>query len=171
MGYELYVYAPGDDEPSGEQISALLDVAGWQWALVESVESLRQSPHLNNSTALGWDLADDVGDSVVKAVAAANPELLSVPADMLPAVEIEIESPFTPDPEFISELRETAARPDLVSRVEDAVACYAFRAEGDVTETEVEFLWALASAVGVLTDGILEDVEEGSLIDCNDVED
>lgn len=171
MSYELYVYAPGDDEPPVEQISALLEVAGWQWALVESIESFRQSTHLHESTALGWDLADDVGDSVVKAVAAGNPELLSVPADMLPTVEVEKESPFEPDPGFISELRESEARPDLVSRVEDAASCYAFRAEGDVTEPEVEFLWALASAVGVLTDGILEDVEEGSLVDCNDVDD
>jgi len=171
MSYELYVYAPGDDEPPVEQISALLDVAGWQWTLVTSIDSFRQSSHLHDSTALGWDLADDIGDSVGKAVAEGNPEMLSAPADMLHAVEIEIESPFAPDPEFISELRESDARPDLVSRVEDAVACYAFRAEGDVTETEVEFLWALASAVGVLTDGILEDVEEGTLIDCNDVED
>jgi hypothetical protein len=170
MSYELYVYAPIEDEPPIDEISALLDVADWQWVLVTDLHSLEQSSNLHNSIAVGWDLADDIGDSVEKAVAEENPELLSAPVDMLNAVEIEVESPFVPDPEVISELRESDINPDLVSRVEDAVACYAFRVDGDVTEQTVEFIWALASAVGVLTDGVLEDVEDGALLDCNDIE-
>lgn len=171
MSYELYVYAPIEDEPPVDEISSLLDVAGWQWILVNGIDAFQQSSHLHDSTALGWDLADDIGESVDRAVAEENPELLSASVDTLNAVEIEVESPFAPDPEVISELRESDIKPDLVTRVEEAVACYAFRVEGEVTETTVEFLWALASAVGVLTDGILEDVEDNSLIDCNDIED
>jgi len=171
MSYELYVYAPIEDEPPVDEISGLLDVAGWQWVLVAGLDDFRQSSHLHDSTALGWDLADDIGDSVDKALAEENPELLSAPVDRLDAVEIEVESPFVPDPEVVSELRESDIRPDLVTRVEEAVACYAFRVEGEVTEQTVEFLWALASAVGVLTDGVLEDVEDGTLLDCTDIED
>ncbi len=171
MSYELYVYAPIEDEPPVTEISGLLDVAGWQCVLVTSIEAFQQALNLHDSTALGWDLADDVGDSVGRAVAEENPELLSMPVDKLTAVEIEVESPFVPDPEVVSELRESNLRPDLVTRVEEAVACYAFRVEGEVTETTVEFLWALASAVGVLTDGVLEDVEDGTLLDCTDAED
>jgi len=169
MSYELYVYASTEDEPPIDEISALLDVAGWQWALVEGLDDFRQAANLHDSTALGWDLADDFGDSVDAALADENPDLLSAPLDILTLVEIEVESPFDPDPEVISELREADIDPNLVTRVEEAVACYAFRIEGEVTEQTVEFLWALASAVGVLTDGVLEDVEDGTLLDCTDV--
>lgn len=171
MSYELYVYASTEDEPSVDEISALLDLAGWQWALVTSIETFRQATDLPGSTALGWDLADDIGDSVEEAVAQEDPESLSAPVDLLSAVRIEVEFPFDPDPQIISELRESDIDPDLVTRVEEAVACYAFRADGHATETTVEFLWALASAVGVLTDGVLEDVEDGSLLDCVEDED
>ncbi len=171
MSYELYVYAPIEDEPPIDEIASLLDIAGWQWALVSGVDDFQQASQLQDSTALGWDLADDVGDSVDKALAEGNSALLSAPVDTLCAVEIEVETSFVPDPEIISEFRESDIKPDLVTRVEEAVACYAFRVEGEVTEQTVEFLWALASAVGVLTDGVLEDVEDSSLLDCTEVED
>lgn len=170
MSYELYVYAPIEVEPPIDEISALLDVADWQWVLVNDLATFNQSTHLHGSTALGWDLADDIGDSIEKAMAEGNPELLAAPLENLDAVRIEVESPFTPDPGVISELREADIDPDLVARVEHARTCYAFRAEGKVAESTVEFMWALASAVGVLTDGVLEDVEDGALLDCNDVE-
>jgi len=171
MSYELYVYAPIEDEPPADEISALLDVAGWQWILVTGIETLQQASQLHGSTALGWDLADNIGYSLEKAVAEENPDLLSAPVEGLNAVEIEIECPFRPDPEIISEMRESDAKPDRVTRVEEAAACYAFRAGGHVTEQTVEFVWALASAVGVLTDGVLEDVEDASLLDCTEEDD
>jgi hypothetical protein len=168
MSYELYVYASTEDEPPVDEISALLDVAGWQWALVSDIETFARASDLSGAIALGWDLADDIADSAAEAVAEENPDLLSAPFDLLSAVEIEVEFPFDPDPEVISEMRESDVDPALVTRVEEAVACYAFRADGHVTESTVEFLWALASAVGVLTDGVLEDVEDSSLLDCTD---
>lgn len=171
MSYELYVYASTEDEPSVDEISELLDLAGWQWVLVAGIEKFQKTSELQGSTALGWDLADDIGDSVDEALAQEDPELLSAPLEMLSAVEIDVEFPFDPDPEIIAELRESDIDPDLVTRVEEAVACYAFRAGGQVTEQTVEFLWALASAVGVLTDGVLEDVEDASLLDCMEGDD
>ncbi len=171
MSYELYVYAATEDEPPVDEISALLEVAGWQWALITDIETFSQTSDLAGATALGWDLADDIGDSVAEAVAEENPGLLSAPIGLLSAVEIEVEFPFDPDAEVIAELRESDIDPKLVTRVEEAVACYAFRVDGQVTETTVEFLWALASAVGVLTDGVLEDVEDNSLLDCTDSDD
>jgi len=171
MSYELYIYASAEDEPSVAEISALLEVAGWQWTLVTDIETFSLTSSLSGATGLGWDLADDIGDSVAEAVAAENPGLLSAPLERLSAVEIEVEFPFDPDPEVISELRESDIEPRLVTRVEEAVACYAFRVDGQVSETNVEFLWALASAVGVLTDGVLEDVEDGTLLECTDTDD
>jgi len=168
MSYQLFVYARSADTPSIDDISGLLDVAGWQWAPVTDMESFQRAATVDGAIALGWDLADDIGDSVLEAVTHENPALVTEPLGLLCTVKISVESPFDPDPEIISDLRESDIDPALVTRMEEAAACYAFRADGRVTEETVEFMWSLASAVGVLTDGVLEDVEDGSLLDCTD---
>jgi hypothetical protein len=168
MDYQLLVYAPKPEPPSVETMTRLLELAGWQWAPIAGLESFSRTSELAGSVAVGWDLADDVGDSVIDAVAAADPELLSAPVDQLSAVDIALEDPSRPDPELISELRKTGADPDLVTRVEQAGVCWSFRTGGRVMEPTVEFIWALASAVGVLTDGVLLDDEDGTLLDCTD---
>lgn len=155
MSYQLFVYTRSVEAPSIDDISGMLDVAGWQWAPVTDMESFRRAESLNGAIALGWDLADDIGDSVIEAVTHENPDLVT-------------ESPFDPDPDVVSGLRESDVDPDLVTRVEEAAVCYTFRADGRVTEQTVEFMWSLASALGVLTDGVLEDEEDGSLLDCTD---
>jgi hypothetical protein len=168
MSYQLFVYARSADTPSIDDISGLLDVAGWQWVPVTDMESFRRAATVDGAIALGWDLADDIGDSVLEAVTHENADLVTEPLGLLCAVEVSMESPFDPGPDVVSELRESDFDPDLVTRVEEAAACYVFRADGRVTEQTVEFMWSLASAVGVLTDGVLEDVEDGSLLDCTD---
>jgi hypothetical protein len=168
MSYQLFVYARSVDAPSIDDISGLLDVAGWQWVPVTDMETFHRATAVDGAIALGWDIADEIGDSVIEAVTHENPDLVTEPLGLLSAVEISVESPFDPDPEVVSELRESDIDPDLVTRVEQATACYAFQADGRVTEQTVEFMWSLASAVGVLTDGVLEDVEDGSLLDCTD---
>ncbi len=168
MSYQLFVYTRSVEAPSIDDISSMLDVAGWQWAPVTDMESFRRAESLNGAIALGWDLADDIGDSVIEAVTHENPDLVTEPLGLLCAVEIAVESPFDPDPDVVSGLRESDVDPDLVTRVEEAAVCYTFRADGRVTEQTVEFMWSLASALGVLTDGVLEDEEDGSLLDCTD---
>ena len=169
MSYELYVYSATENEPAIDEISALLDLANWQWVPVTSLHAFTKASSLGGATAVGWDLADDIGDSVDRAVAEGDPELLTAAVTDLDAVTIEVESPYTPDPHVIAELRESDIDPDLVTRVETARTCYEFAAEGEIAESTVEFMWALASAVGVLTDGVLEDVEDGALLDCNEL--
>ena len=142
--------------------------AGWQWAGVSGLDSFAAASDLAGCTAIGWDLADDVGDSVLEAVAAGNPALVAAPAETLNAIEVALESPFTADSGRISSFRENGADPGLVARVEEAAACWTFRADGRVMEPTVEFIWALASAVGVLVDGVLEDEEDATLLDCTD---
>jgi hypothetical protein len=84
---------------------------------------------------------------------------------------VEVESPFRLDPDAVAELREDGHEPDLVTRIENAAACYRFSIDEPATEETVDFLWSLASAVGVLTDGVLEDLEDGALLDCTDDDD
>jgi hypothetical protein len=171
MSLELNVYAPEAGEPAMEDISKLLGLAGWRWAAVSDGPAPRRAERLHRARALGWESADGIGAAVNSALAMAAAEALAELSERLSVVAVEVELPFKLDPEAISELREDGHEPELVTRIEDAAARFRFSIEEPATEETVDFLWALASAVGVLTDGVLEDLEDGSLLDCTEAGD
>jgi hypothetical protein len=168
MSLDLCVYAANRSEPAIGAISKLLDFAGWRWVAVTNGAPLRRAERLDRSRAIGWDASDGIGAAVESAVAAGAAEALAALGDRVCEVAIEVESPFRPDSDVISELREEGHEPDLVTRIEEAAVCYRCTVDEPATEEAVEFLWALASAVGVLTDGVLEDQDDGTLLDCTE---
>jgi hypothetical protein len=171
MSFELCVYAPDAGEPAMEDISKLLGLAGWRWAAVAGGPAPRRAERLHGVRALGWESADGIGAAVNSALAMAAGEALAELSERLSIVSVEVEAPFRPDAEAVAELREEGHEPELVTRIEDAAACYRFSTDEPATEEAVDFLWSLASAVGVLTDGVLEDLEDGALLDCTDNDD
>lgn len=171
MSLELWIYAATGVEPQSDDIGKLLKIAGWRWALVSGGTAPRPATSLQRSRALGWEADDGIGATVEAALGAGAAAELGALGERLSVVEIEVESPFRPDPEAVAELREEGHEPGLVTRIEEAAACYRFATDEPATEETVEFLWALASAVGVLTDGVLEDLEDGALLDCTDDDD
>jgi len=171
MSLELRVYAASREEPTLEQVGKLLALSGWRWAAVAAEGAPRRASRLGGCRALGWDPADGIGAAVQSAVAAGSAEALGELADSLSEVAVEIAAPCPVDADALAELREEGHAPALVARIERAAARCRFSTAEPATEEAVEFLWALASAVGVLTDGVLEDVEDGTLLDCTEVED
>jgi hypothetical protein len=171
MSLELQVYAASPDEPTLEQVGKLLALSGWRWAAVAAEGAPRRAPHLNGCRALGWDPADGIGAAVQSAVAAGSGQALAELDDSLSEVAVEIAAPCTIDADALAELREEGHAPALVARIERAVVRYRFSTAEPATEEAVEFLWALASAIGVLTDGVLEDLEDGTLLDCTEIDD
>ena len=171
MSLDLCVYAATPDEPAIGAVSKLLGLAGWRWVAVTDGVPPRRAERLNRSRAIGWDASDDIGAAVESAVTAGSAEELAALGDRVCLVELEVESPFRLDPDVVSELREEGHEPDLVTRIEAAAACYRFTVDEPATEETVEFLWALASAVGVLTGAVLEDLDDGTLLDCTEEDD
>jgi hypothetical protein len=171
MSLELNVYAPQAGEPAMADISKLLGLAGWRWASVADGPTPHRAERLHRTRALGWEPSDAIGAAVDSALAAGAADALAELSERLSIVAVEVESPFRLDPEAVSELREDGHEPELVARIEDSAACFRFSIEEPATEEAVDFLWALASAVGVLTDGVLEDLEDGALLDCTDDDD
>lgn len=171
MSLELNVYAPKAGEPPMADISKLLGLAGWRWAPVADGPTPRRAERLHRTRALGWEPSDGIGAAVDSALAAGAADALAELSERLSIVAVEVESPFRLDPEAVSELREDGHEPELVTRIEDAAVCFRFSIDEPATEEAVDFLWALASAVGVLTDGVLEDLEDGALLDCTDDDD
>ncbi len=168
MSLELRIYAPAAGEPPMEDISKLLGLAGWRWVAVSDGPAPRRAERLHRARGLGWKSADGIGAAVNSALAMAAAEALAELSERLSVVAVEVETPVRPDADAISELREEGHEPELVTRIEDAAACFRFFTDEPATEETVDFLWALASAVGVLTDGVLEDLEDGSLLDCTE---
>ena len=170
MSLDLCVYAATRDEPRVGDISKLLGFAGWRWVAVSDGARPRRAERLDRSRAIGWEASDGIGigAAVDSAVAAGAAEELAALGHSVSVIALEVESPFRPDPDVISELREEGHEPDLVTRIEEAAACYRFSVDEPATEEAVEFLWALASAVGVLTGAVLEDLDDGTLLDCTE---
>ncbi len=171
MSLELQVYAAGREEPTLEQVAKLLALSGWRSVVVAAEGAPRRASGLGGCRALGWDPADGVGAAVQSAVAAGSAAALAELADSLSEVAVEVTAPCPIDGDALGELREEGHAPALVARIERAAVRYRFSTEEPATEEAVEFLWALASAVGVLTDGVLEDLEDGTLLDCTEVGD
>ena len=168
MSLDLCVYATTEAEPAAADISKLLGFAGWHWVAVSDGEGLRRAERLDRARAIGWEASDGIGAAVESAVAAGSAEELAALGDRVCEVGIEVESPFRPDGDLISGLREEGHEPDLVTRIEEAAVCYRFTVDEPATEDAVEFLWALTSAVGVLTGAVLEDLDDGTLLDCTE---
>jgi hypothetical protein len=169
MSLELQVYAASREEPTLEQVGKLLALSGWRWVVVAAGVAPRRASGLGGCRALGWDPADGIGAAVQSAVAAGSGKALAELDDSLSEVAVEIAAPCTIDADALAELREEGYTPALVARIESAAVRYCFSTAEPATEEAVEFLWALASAVGVLTDGVLEDLEDGTLLDCTEV--
>jgi hypothetical protein len=170
VSLELLVYAATRTEPPLDQIGKLLALSGWRSVAVAAEGAPRRASGLGGCRALGWDAADGIGAAVQSAVAAASAEALAELADSLSEVAVEIAAPCTVDADALAELRAEGHSPALVARIERAAARYSFSTAEPATEEAVEFLWALASAVGVLTDGVLEDMEDGTLLDCTEID-
>ena len=83
----------------------------------------------------------------------------------LAVVELDVESPFDPDPEAIAELRASGTPGPLVERVRTARHRYVLRLGRRWTDRSEEFhtvLWALVAAI---TEGVCEDPQSGDLFD------
>jgi hypothetical protein len=171
MSLDLHVYTSEAEEPSLVQVSRALEAAGWRWLLFAGDPPLRRAASLQGSRAVGWDPADDLQNAVEDALGAGSPEMLAELGHRLCAVAVEVERPFRAHSDLLSDLFEEGHEPHLVTRVEAAQVLYRFAVEEPATEDDVEFMWALASAVGVLTDGLVEDAEEGVLLDCTEESD
>ncbi len=168
MSLDLLVYTSATQDPQLTQIGRALEAAGWRWLPLAADPPLRRASSLQESRPVGWDPAEDLQSTVESALEAGSTEMLAELGDRLCMVSVEVERPFRPRSDLLSDLFEEGHEPHLVTRVEAAQTLYRFAVEEPTTEDEVEFMWALASAVGVLTDGLVEDVEEGVLLDCTD---
>lgn len=167
MSYEIAVYHRGGALPSSEQISKLLDLAGWRCALVESVDSLAPAAPDGNAVAIGWDINDDPSGHIRKAVTDRDHRALQRFLDGLCLVEVTRDDAFAFEQEVIDEMRSAGIERSLITKAQGTDRRFGFTSGGD-SEIEVEFQWALAGAIGVMVDGVLEDFEEGTLIDCSD---
>jgi hypothetical protein len=168
MSLELLVYTAATQVPELAQIGRALEAAGWRWLLLAGDAPLRRASSLEAGRAVGWNPADDLRNAVEEALDAGSPEMLAELGDRLCTVAVEVEQPFRANSNLVSDLFEEGHEPHLVTRVEAAQVLYRFAVEEPATEDDVEFMWALASAVGVLTDGLIEDVEEAVLLDCTE---
>lgn len=171
MSLELQVHAARREEPTLEQVGKLLALSGWRWAAVAAEGAPRRASRLGGCRALGWEPADGIGAAVQSVIAAGSAEALAELADSLSEVAVEVAAPCTIDGDALAELRGEGHAPALVARIGRAAVRYRFSTAEPATEEAVEFLWALASAVGVLTEGVLEDIEDGTLLDCTEIDD
>jgi len=139
----------------------------WTVAVVRSIAEPAPVASLDGCFVLGWEKDGGMAERIGAAVAARDGRLLRQWASegKVAVVELDVESPFEPDPEAIAELRESGAPGPLVERVRAARHRYLLRLGARWTDLSEEFhmvLWALIAAI---TEGICEDPQSGDLFD------
>jgi hypothetical protein len=83
----------------------------------------------------------------------------------LAIVELDAEHPYTPDPGEVADLERAGIARGYLQRVQTARTRYTMRTNASRNDLSAELQTQLWLLVGVLTDGLCEDPEEGQFID------
>lgn len=168
MSDELIVYGRHDAVPNLDEVRELAALAGWSLAMVQDDESFNPADLAESPLVVGWPSDSRRADRIQRAIETRDTVALSGLADELVAVELAIDRPYSPSADELEEFLGAGLEPDLLERIEKANLRAVCAVRAGAIDQAVEFSWAVASAIGVLTDGVLEDVEEGWVTDCTD---
>jgi hypothetical protein len=136
-------------------------------------ETLEAAPTTGACIVIGWQ--SDAADrrALRAALGARDRDRLNAfyRENALAVVELFAESPFAPDPEELAELKVVGLREDHLERVRKARVRYTVRTNASRNDLSAELQKQLWVVVGVLTDGLCEDPQEGEFIDASEEED
>ena len=167
MSLELYVYSAQPGPLSVADLASGHPDLDWSIAVVRSLAAPDPVDRPDGCLVLGWEKDGAMADRIGAAVAGRDARLLKqwVAEGRVAAVELDVESPFDPDPEDIAELRASGAPAPLVERVRTARHRHILRLGARWSDLSEEFhmvLWALVAAI---TEGVCEDPQSGDLFD------
>jgi hypothetical protein len=168
MSDELIVYGWHANVPSGGELRLLAKLAGWSVAMVRDDESFEPVELSESPMVIGWAENGRRSDRIQQAIDRRDVAALSGLTEDLVAVDLAVERPYAASAQELEEYQMAGLEPELLEKIENANLRAVCEIRSGAFDQAVEFSWAVASAFGVLTDGVLEDVEEGWVMDCND---
>jgi hypothetical protein len=145
----------------------------WDLALVKDIDSLAPAELPGTCTVLGWERTEAKQPAVRRALVARDKAQLDAlyRQEALALVDLRAESPFTPDSEELSELERHGIDSGHLQRLREARTRYTLTtnaSRNDLSEELQTHLWIL---LGVLTDGLCEDPQEGRFVDAAEATD
>lgn len=173
MSIDLYVYTSADVLLRPDDLIANAVDIEWDVDLIKDFESLAPAEFPGLCTILGWDRAGAEQPAVRGALAARDQAQLDAfyRQELWALVDLSVESPFAPDLEELKELEEHGIDPRHMQQLREARTRYTLTtnaSRNDLSEELQTHLWVL---IGVLTDGLCEDPQEGRFITAADVTD
>lgn len=167
MSIELYVYAPAATFLTPADLIGDSEAVNWDLALFRDFTTLEPAPAVEACVVVGWESDTDTRPALRAALAARDRGQLDAfyRANALAIVELNAEHPYTPDPEEVAEWQRLGVARGYLQRVRKARTRYTMRTNASRNDLSAELQIQLWLLVGVLTDGLCEDPEQGQFID------
>lgn len=142
----------------------------WDLAFVRDFDSLDSAEFPGTCTVLGSERIGGEQLAVRAALAARDKAQLDAlyHQEALALVDLRVDSPFTPDPDELSELEGHGLDLGYLQRLRQARTRYTLTTNASRNDLSEELQTQLWMLLGVLTDGLCEDPQEGSFVDAAD---
>ena len=165
MSTQFNVYARQTRRLLLRELKPALELA--EWSAVSLGNDGSPMSGVVGSTLFVWELGHPKAEALEELALKAPVRLLEEYGEELAVAEVDVEAPFDSDPEFLEELESCDIAEEVVSAVAAAKAHYWVRVSPS-TDRNVKFAEDLALLIGILTNGIFEDEEEGTFQDLSD---
>ena len=142
---------------------------GWELAPLADLRSLLPSSSRTECFFVGWP--EDVPAAAILRVALATRDRETIEEhyrrEMVAAVELQIDNPYSADKEDISSWEGMGIAAGLLTRMRRARSRYTFRTAASRNDLSSELQTNLWVLLGVLTNGVCEDPQEGEIVDAS----
>ena len=167
MSTELHVYTPATTLLMAADLAADSEAVNWELALLRDLTTFELAPAVESCVVVGWESDADTRPACLAALAARDRDQLDAlyRDNAVAIVELDAEHPYTPDPEELAEWERLGVARRYLQRVRTARIRYSVRTNASRNDLSAELQTQLWLLVGVLTDGLCEDPEQGQFID------
>ena len=173
MSIELYVHTSSDALLSPDDLISEAVSIEWDLALVKDLESMAPADFPGTCTIVGWERAGAEPPPVRDALATRDQAQLDAlyREEVFALVQLSVEKPLAPDEEELRDLEEHGVDPGHLLRLREASTRYTLTTSASRNELSEELQTHVWVLLGVLTDGLCEDPQEGRFISAADVAD
>jgi hypothetical protein len=165
MSRELYVYSESSVPVKRSDLDEACEALGWKYFLFEDFSTFRKldGGSIPSCTILGWEDEEETTAHVQSAVSRGDIKRIDelFTNELVASATIDLELPFVPDPEMLSELAEAGVDEAITRRISSARLSYSVRTSAGRNDLSLQLQDIVANLLAVALYGVLEDPQTG----------